>query len=83
MDAGGPPAPAGPPQSARPGGARACPHHQEGNMKILDLKGKKVLFGDNITIMVVEIRGRQIKLGVKASADILILCEKPVAREKP
>jgi carbon storage regulator len=39
-------------------------------------KGERMLMGDKITIMVVEIRGRQIRLGIEAPAALLVLREK-------
>jgi hypothetical protein len=45
-------------------------HHAEEN--------EKVLIGKEITIVVVEIRGAQIRLGIQAPADLLILREKLV-----
>jgi carbon storage regulator len=43
-------------------------HHAEEN--------EKVLIGKEITIVVAEIRGGQIRLGIQAPADLLILREK-------
>lgn len=37
---------------------------------------EKVLIGNNISVMVVEIRGNQIRLGIEAPADLLVLREK-------
>ena len=46
-------------------------------MLILNLKeDEKILIGDKITVMVVEIRGNQIRLGVEAPAGLLVLREK-------
>jgi len=46
-------------------------------MLVLTLKeGEKILIGDKITAMVVEIRGAQIKLGIEAPDDVLVLREK-------
>jgi carbon storage regulator len=43
-------------------------------MLILTLKkDEKILIGDNISVMVMEIRGKQIRLGVEAPADLLVL----------
>jgi carbon storage regulator len=39
-------------------------------------ENEKVLIGNEISIMVVEIRGGQIRLGIKAPADISVLREK-------
>ena len=46
-------------------------------MLVLTLKVKeKVLIGDNIHIMVVESHGKQIRLGIEAPPEVLILREK-------
>ena len=46
-------------------------------MLILSLKeGEKFLIGDKITVQVVEIRGKQIKMGIEAPDDVLVLREK-------
>ena len=46
-------------------------------MLILNLKeNEKILIGDKITVMVVEVRGKQIRLGVEAPDDVLVLREK-------
>ena len=46
-------------------------------MLILNLKeNEKILIGDKITVMVVEIRGNQIRLGIEAPAGLLVLREK-------
>ena len=46
-------------------------------MLILTLKkDEKMFIGDNITIKVVEIRGKQIRIGIEAPADVLVLREK-------
>jgi carbon storage regulator len=46
-------------------------------MLVLTLKeGEKILIGDKITVKVVEIRGTQIKLGIEAPDDVLVLREK-------
>ena len=43
-------------------------------MLILTRKaGETILIGENISITVVEIRGRQVRLGIDAPADILVL----------
>jgi carbon storage regulator len=45
-------------------------------MLILNLKeNEKILIGDKITIMVVEIRGKQIRLGIEAPSGLLVLRE--------
>jgi carbon storage regulator len=50
-------------------------------MLILTLKkDDKILLGDKITVMVVEIRGNQIRLGIEAPADLLFLREKLAGR---
>ena len=42
-------------------------------MLILNLKeDEKILIGDKITVMVVEIRGKQIRLGIEAPGDFLV-----------
>ena len=52
-------------------------------MLILSLKeNEKILIGDKITIMVVEIRGKQIRLGIKAPAGLLVLREKLAGKGK-
>ena len=52
-------------------------------MLILSLKeNEKVLIGDNVTIMVVETRGKQIRLGIEAPDDVLILREKLAKKEE-
>jgi carbon storage regulator len=52
-------------------------------MLILTLKeGEKILIGDKITVRVVEIRGKQIRLGIEAPADLLVLREKLVGKAK-
>lgn len=46
-------------------------------MLVVTLKeAEKVLIGENISVKVVEIKGTQIKLGIEAPADVLILREK-------
>ena len=46
-------------------------------MLILNLKeDDKILIGDKITVMLVEIRGNQIRLGIEAPAGLLVLREK-------
>jgi carbon storage regulator len=52
-------------------------------MLILTLKEDgKILIGDKITVMVVEIRGNQIRLGIKAPDDLLVLREKLAGKAK-
>ena len=52
-------------------------------MLILTLKeDDKILIGDKITVMVVEIRGNQIRLGIKAPDDLLVLREKLAGKAK-
>jgi carbon storage regulator len=52
-------------------------------MLVLTLKeGEKILIGDKITAMVVEIRGSQIRLGIEAPDDVLVLREKLAFKEK-
>ena len=46
-------------------------------MLILTRKeGEKILIGDKITVWVVEIRGKQIKMGIDAPAEVKVLREK-------
>jgi carbon storage regulator len=46
-------------------------------MLVVTLKeGEKVLIGENISIKVAEIRGAQIRLGIEAPDDVLVLREK-------
>jgi len=55
-------------------------------MLILTRKvGETVLIGENIRIMVVEVRGKQIRLGIEAPLDLLVLRteEKPDSEKKP
>ena len=55
-------------------------------MLILTRKvGETVLIGENIRIMVVEARGKQIRLGIEAPLDLLVLRteEKPDSEKKP
>ena len=48
-------------------------------MLVLTVKEKeKVLVGDEVKIMVLEIRGKQIRLGIEAPPDVVILREKLV-----
>jgi carbon storage regulator len=43
-------------------------------MLILTRKeGETILIGDNISIKIVEIRGKQVRLGIEAPANILLL----------
>ena len=52
-------------------------------MLILTMKkNEKVLIGDNISIMVVEVRGKQIRLGIEAPDDLLVLREKLAGKAK-
>ena len=52
-------------------------------MLILTLKeDEKILIGDKITVKVVEIRGKQIRLGVEAPDDVLVLREKLAEKTK-
>jgi len=52
-------------------------------MLILNLKeDEKILIGDNISIMVVEVRGKQIRLGIEAPDDLLVLREKLAGKAK-
>ena len=46
-------------------------------MLIMTLKkNEKVLIGKEINIMVLEIRGSQVRVGIQAPADLLVLREK-------
>jgi carbon storage regulator len=52
-------------------------------MLILTVKqDDKFLIGDKITVMVVEIRGKQIRLGIKAPAGLLVLRKKLAGKAK-
>ena len=51
-------------------------------MLVVTLKeNEKVLIGENISVTVVEIRGKQIRLGIQAPDDVLILREKLAKKE--
>lgn len=55
-------------------------------MLILTRKvGETVLIGENIRIMVVQVRGKQVRLGIEAPPDLLVLRteEKPGSEKKP
>jgi len=43
---------------------------------------EKILIGDKITVIVVEIRGNQIRLRIEAPAGLLVLREKLVGKAK-
>jgi len=43
---------------------------------------RKILLGDKITVMVVEIRGKQIRLGIEAPDSLLVLREKLAGKAK-
>ena len=43
---------------------------------------EKVLFRNDISVMVVEIRGNQIRLGIEAPDDVLVLREKLAGKTK-
>lgn len=50
-------------------------------MLILTRKiGESILVGDNIRLVVLEIRGRQIRLGIEAPTDIVVLREEIAQR---
>ncbi len=50
-------------------------------MLILTRKiGESILIGDNIRVMVLEVRGRQIRLGIEAPTDIVVLREEIAQR---
>ena len=52
-------------------------------MLILTFKeDDKILIGDKITIIMVEIRGNQIHLGIEAPAGLLVLREKLAGKTK-
>ena len=52
-------------------------------MLILTLKqDEKILIGDKITVLAVEIRGKQIRLGVEAPDNVLVLREKLAEKAK-
>ena len=52
-------------------------------MLILTLKeDEKILIGDKITVTVVEIRGKQIRLGIEAPDSLLVLREKLAGKVK-
>ena len=52
-------------------------------MLVVTLKeNEKVLIGDNVTVMLVEIRGNQIRLGIEAPTDLLVLREKLAVKAK-
>jgi len=55
-------------------------------MLILTRKvGETALIGEDIRIMIVQIRGKQIRLGIEAPPDLLVLRteEKPDSEKKP
>ena len=41
-----------------------------------------ILIGENISIKIVEIRGKQVRIGIDAPADILVLREEMKLREQ-
>jgi carbon storage regulator len=45
-------------------------------------ENEKVLIGNDISVMVVEIRGNQIRLGIEAPAGLLVLREKLAGKAK-
>jgi carbon storage regulator len=52
-------------------------------MLVLTFKeNEKVLIGKDISVTVVEIRGNQIRLGIEAPADLLVLREKLAKKEE-
>jgi len=52
-------------------------------MLIIALKvNEKVLIGDQVSVMVVEIRGKEIKLGIESPPDVLILRESLASKEE-
>jgi carbon storage regulator len=55
-------------------------------MLILTRKvGESVLIGENIRIIVVQVRGKQVRLGIEAPPDLLVLRAevKPDSEKKP
>ena len=53
-------------------------------MLIVTLKeNEKVLIGNDISVMAVEIRGNQVRLGIEAPDDVLVLREKLAGKPKP
>jgi carbon storage regulator len=65
------------------GKGRRSPFDKRATMLILTLKeDEKILIGDKITVMVVEIRGKQIRLGIEAPAGLLVLREKLAEQAK-
>lgn len=52
-------------------------------MLIVTLKeNEKVIIGNDISVMVVEIRGNQIRLGIEAPAGLSVLREKLAGKAK-
>jgi carbon storage regulator len=52
-------------------------------MLILTLvANEKVFIGDHVSVMLAEIRGAQIRLGIEAPDDVLILREKFAKKEE-
>ena len=52
-------------------------------MLVVTLKeNEKILIGDKITVMVVEIRGNQIRLGIEAPDGLMVLREKLARKAK-
>jgi carbon storage regulator len=52
-------------------------------MLILTVKeDEKILIGDKITVKVVEIRGKQIRLGIEAPDSVLVMREKLAEKGK-
>jgi carbon storage regulator len=50
---------------------------------ILNVKeGEKVLIGENISVLLVELRRGQIRLGIEAPKDVLVLRDKLAKREE-
>lgn len=53
-------------------------------MLILTLKpNEKIYIGNEITIMVAEIKGKQVRLGIEAPAGIPVVRENGTRKEKP
>jgi carbon storage regulator len=51
-------------------------------MLILTLKvNRKVLIGNEVRVMVVEVRGKQVRLGIEAPTDLLVLREEVAKKD--
>jgi carbon storage regulator len=59
------------------------PLERRATMPIVTLtENEKVLIGNDIIVMVVEIRGNQIRLGIEAPAGLLVLRERLAGKAK-